>query len=196
MTLLSGDLRQILPVIRHGNEAEVIPLHSLPLTDPAPSPILPSLEHQIAPPLSSSSQVLAATLNRSELWEEIKRRRLTINHRVEQQVNRVIPGETEKQRQKRVAAIREWGRWVLSVGEGEVENPVHIPPHIHMPGNDLEDLIKWVYPDVASLTDTDTLRSRALLALRNETIDRINRIITERVPIASDSDQKIYNSTD
>ena len=65
-----------------------------------------------------------------------------------------------------------------------------------MPGNDLEDLIKWVYPDVASLTDTDTLRSRALLALRNETIDRINRIITERVPIASDSDQKIYNSTD
>ena len=65
-----------------------------------------------------------------------------------------------------------------------------------MPGNDLENLIKWVYPDVASLTDPDILRSRALLALRNETIDRINRIITERVPVAADSDQKIYNSTD
>jgi hypothetical protein len=180
VTILSGDLRQILPVIRHGTEAEVRRfLLSCSLEASADRPI-------------PASQVLAATLNRSDLWHQIEKRHLTTNHRVEQQALRVIPGETDEDRQARVIAIREWGEWVLKVGEGKVDNPVEIPDKIHLPGTDVNKLINHVYPDVASLTNKELLKVRAITALRNDVIDQINRTITERVP----GEQKTYSSTD
>ena len=117
--------------------------------------------------------------------------------RVQKQIDRIIEGETSEHREQRIEAAKQWGEWVLSVGDGTVPNPVQIPPRIHMPGNNVQDLINWVYPDVASMTDPEMLKARAILALRNQTIDEINRIVTERHPgTVEHPNSRIYPSTD
>ena len=130
----------------------------------------------------------------------MKRRRLQTNHRVERQIKRVSTDSniSEELREKRIEDIKWWGDWVLSIGEGKNPSPIHIPKKIQLPDANasINDLIDWVFPDTACLTNKDTLKGRAILALRNETIDHINKLITERVPVTSPDQQKTYFSTD
>lgn len=99
--------------------------------------------------------------------------------RVQQEMDRIVPGETTEDRQVRRMAATQWAEWVLSVGDGKDGTPIPIPDHIHLPGKNIEDLIQWVYPDLDTIPP-EKLIERAILALRNKTIDELNAVITKR----------------
>ena len=136
--VMGGDWAQTLPVIPHGNRA----------------------------------QVVQACLQRSFLWTHIKVLRLRIKMR--------LGGSVED---------RSFADWLGRLSyEKDCYGQICLPSSLHHVSS-LESLIDRVFPpDLLTRIPSqipDLLASRALLAIKNDTVTEINSIILHRVPGAT-----------
>ena len=86
----------------------------------------------VVPP-GSGAAVIADTLKKSYLWPYFKTLELTTNTRV-QGTSQVDDAET-----------REFARWLLSVWEDTIDNPLPIPEDMLIPSDDPWPLVNHVY---------------------------------------------------
>ena len=95
--------------------------------------------------------MIAATLKKWYLWPYFKTMELTTNIRV-QGTSQVDDDET-----------REFARWLLSVGEDTIDNPLPIPEDMLIPSNDPWPLVNHVFPTMSK----EEFMSGCILAPRN-----------------------------
>ncbi|CAG8739213.1 5383_t:CDS:2, partial [Acaulospora morrowiae] len=74
-----------------------------------------------------------------------------------------------------VTAQQDFANWLLQLGEGRIpmvkkgENIIKLPIDIVLPSQDIQDLINFVYADLAALHNNfDYLVNRGILAPRND----------------------------
>ena len=102
--IISGDWRQILPVIKRGSRATIV----------------------------------AATLKRSHLWQDIKRRFIHGNMRIA----RLIKKGANRQ------VLEKFEAWLLAIGEGSEPEPVILPRNMLLqPNSKPIDLIHTIFGD-------------------------------------------------
>ena len=136
---------------------------------------------QILPvvPKGSPEDIVAATLQRSSIWQHVEVLRLTQNMRLDQ--------SNEAQ---------EFARWLLDVGHGRglsAERKVSLPQE--MVTGDIDNLIDTIYPAIAidrPIPPPDYFLQRTILAARNSDVDDINRKVLDRMP----GEQQIFVSAD
>ena len=140
--VMTGDWRQILPVVPRGSRAAVI----------------------------------AATLKKSYLWPYFKTLELTTNIRV-RGTSQVDDEET-----------REFARWLLSVGEDTIDNPLPIPEDMLIPSDDPWPLVNHVFPTMSK----KEFMSGCILAPRNQETNAINEAALQSLP----GEEFLYVSAD
>ena len=140
--VMTGDWRQILPVVPRGSRAAVI----------------------------------AATLKKSYLWPYFKTLELTTNIRV-RGTSQVDDDET-----------REFARWLLSVGEDTIDNPLPIPEDMLIPSDDPWPLVNHVFPTMSK----EEFMSGCILAARNQETNAINEAALQSLP----EEEFLYVSAD
>ena len=123
------------------------------------------------------SQVVGATLKSSYLWPSFKIFELRKNLRVHlasQNASGVVGAD--------------FAEWLLNVGEGNTPNPWPIPPSMVVPGSDVLDLVKTVYPPNVC----HDLENRCILTVRNNFTDDINDTVLQQVR----GEEHTYESAD
>lgn len=122
------------------------------------------------------AECISACIKSLKFWDGVKTLSLTQNMRVSQSNN--------------MEEALNHVNWLLKVGNGdEGECPtigseeaiITIPESMRLPLNTLESLIAFVYPDLSAATP-EFLSERAILAVKNETVEDINRKIVDSVP--------------
>ena len=91
-----------------------------------------------------------------------------------------------------IEKARVFGDWLLQLGNGtlprdEDDDLVTIPPGLCMPLDaDIEDLIEWVYPNMAENALREDsgawFASRCLVTVLNSRVDYLNKIMSARFP--------------
>jgi PIF1-like helicase/Helitron helicase-like domain at N-terminus len=125
---------------------------------------------QILPvvPRGTRGQIVAASIVRSHLWPSFVRLRLTQNMRLQQD-------ETD------------YADFLLRVGDGTEptndDDQIAIPPEILLPSPDMDTLVHSIFPALTDrYNEPDYLVNRVILATRNDTVDAVNRHITNKFP--------------
>jgi ATP-dependent DNA helicase PIF1 len=127
------------------------------------------------------AQVIDATLQRSYLWEKIRKIRLSRNMRTQSD-----PWFSD---------------YLLRIGNGTEEtigdDYVRLPNDIVIGFNDTEvavnKLIQDVFPSLEEhATSATYMTSHAILSTKNEHVDRLNAMMIERFP----GEEKVYHSFD
>ncbi|KAL7131766.1 hypothetical protein ABFS83_12G026400 [Erythranthe nasuta] len=100
-----------------------------------------------------------------------------------------------------VDEIKEFGDWILNVGNGDVgedndgEASIKIPDDMLIGDSEdpFRDLLEFVYPDLLSnMYDRDYFQGRAILAPTNECIESVNDHLMSILP----GEEKVYLSSD
>ena len=120
------------------------------------------------------ADIIKACLKSSPLWASIHHLNLRTNMRAH------LRGNTESN----------FPEQLLKLGEGIFPSPnlttyeVLLDESLGQIVYSLENLIDAIYPDIENLVEKDFhwLCSRAIVSPRNETVDEINNIITQKVP--------------
>ncbi|CAF0947889.1 unnamed protein product [Brachionus calyciflorus] len=142
--LFGGDFRQILPVIKKGN----------------------------------SAQIVNATLNKSDFWNDVNVMKLKINMRV------LSKKGLDKEKAKKFA------EFLLRVGEGRekkykdhngIDDLIELPEEM-INYFDKEQLIKKIFPEIKSNSTSQNFIDSAILCPTNEEVDSINEIATKLLP--------------
>ena len=157
--VLGGDFRQTLPIVK----------------------------------FASRAQILEVALTRSHLWPEFKQMTMTENMRIERareqlQQTTAAAAASAADPAAELAKLEAFAQWLLRLGDG-IE-PTDELSHIKLPsdicleeGCDLQALVDWVYPDLASnCQSSEWLAGRAILAPYNEDVTRINSTVSETFP--------------
>ena len=133
---------------------------------------------QILPvvPRGSRAAVIAATLKKSYLWPYFKTLELMTNIRV-RGTSQVDDDET-----------REFARWLLSVGEDTIDNPLPIPEDMLIPSDDPWPLVNHVFPTMSK----EEFMSGCILAPRNQETNAINEAALQSLP----GEEFLYVSAD
>ena len=143
---------------------------------------------QIPPvvPKGSKYDTIDASVKSSELWQEVKNLKLTINERVRRM------GDSKED--------RDFAEWLLQVGYGicpeyhiSDELKIKIPELLYSKANTLEKFIDEVFDDLAEKhKNPDYLADRCILTPKNVDVRQINSAITEKFP----GDSTSYKSID
>ncbi|KAL2933052.1 ATP-dependent DNA helicase pif1, partial [Bienertia sinuspersici] len=137
---------------------------------------------QILPviPKGSRQDIVFSTINSSYLWTFCEVMKLTRNMRL-----RI--GESDSSNRD----IREFGEWILKVGDGKVGEPndgngtVIIPDEnlIREASNPVEAIIESTYPSILeNIWDPEYFQERAILAPTHDTVDIINDHLLSMMP--------------
>ena len=129
-------------------------------------------------PRASRAEIIDATLKNSYLWSSIKVLHLSRNERVGS-------GSPAAAR-----ATEDWVRWLEQVGQGTLpttDGLITLPEANVVPGVSVDRLIDTVFPDFQShISDPNSaaqwVADRAILAMRNTDVDRLNNAVLERLP--------------
>lgn len=146
---------------------------------------------QILPvvPKGNRQHIVGASLHKSNLWHNCKIYLLKKNMRLQ---NSFCDSE------------RAFAQWILDIGNGDIEGLslnnecdndwIKIPQDLLIgPDHDIHDLIDVIYQDFDKRgSDPNYLKSRAILASRNDEVDDINDQILEAQPGVA----KVYYSAD
>jgi ATP-dependent DNA helicase PIF1 len=134
--------------------------------------------------------ILAATINASNLWMHCKVLKLTTNMRLCRSSN------PEEHRD-----IKNFADWILSIGDGDGnaneggEIPIKIPDDILIHDNvdPLRALIDFVYPDILqNMTNANFFQDRCILAPTLEAVEKVNDTLLSLIP----GTEKEYYSSD
>ena len=110
-----------------------------------------------------------ASIKSSSLWKRVKKLHLKTNMRA------LITGD---------ASAAEWSSVLLDIGDGKLRGPDEClipPPHVLVKSK--EDLIKAIFPQLSqNYTNEDWLGERAILAPKNEDVDKINNELMRMIP--------------
>ncbi|KAK4394705.1 ATP-dependent DNA helicase RRM3 [Sesamum angolense] len=132
-------------------------------------------------PKATIHQTISASLVRSYLWTRMKTFRLTINMRAKNDT--------------------EFSEFLLRVGNGEeptdTEGNIRIPEEMIVKYDNEEDsikrLIRAIFPSLNTRAHSaDYMTGRAILAAKNEHVDRLNETLISLFP----GEEKIFNSFD
>lgn len=126
---------------------------------------------------ASRAQILDAALTRADCWGKFTIFRLSENMRVANAI-----GDRSE--------LEAFAAWLLRLGEGaldhDADDSITLEPEMCMEeGADLDALVNWVFPDLASrcqARDGAWLAERAILAPLNARVDKINDAISEAFP--------------
>ncbi|KAL7116793.1 hypothetical protein ACP275_03G027900 [Erythranthe tilingii] len=139
---------------------------------------------------ASRQDIVHATINSSPLWNFCRVMKLTKNMRLQSSSS-----------PSNVKEIKEFGDWILNVGNGDVgedndgEASIEIPDDMLIGDSEdpFRDLLEFVYPDLLSnMYDPDYFQGRAILAPTNECIESVNDQLMSLLP----GEDKVYLSSD
>ncbi|HEV7738154.1 MAG TPA: AAA family ATPase [Chlamydiales bacterium] len=121
-------------------------------------------------PKGRKEDIVAACLQKSYLWQQVKVLHLTENMRVERNNPESII----------------FAQWLLDVGSGKdlpIDHKMAIPPHMLTPQT-VDELINEIYPNIehGDTLTPDYFLKRAILAARNDEVSTINANVLERFP--------------
>ncbi|XP_020090993.1 uncharacterized protein LOC109712000 isoform X3 [Ananas comosus] len=147
---------------------------------------------QILPviPKGTRQDIIFATINSSYLWSFVKVLTLTKNMRLE-------TGSSNYNLEE----MREFSKWILSVGDGEAgeendgEEIIEIPDEflIKESTNPIASIVDCTYPSLLSnIHDLQYLQERAILAPTLEIVDAVNEYMLSLLH----GEEKIYLSSD
>jgi len=131
-------------------------------------------------PKGAQTQIVAASLKRSALWNQLRLLKLHDNMRV--RTNGVINPQAEA-----------YAQWLLQLGNGTVpiargqQDPsmIELPPSLCMNSSTAE-LIDWTFPNLRhNYPDSHWLSGRCILAPKNTMVEAINKQCLERIPCTS-----------
>ena len=112
---------------------------------------------------------VAAAIKSSYLWKTVKKLHLKTNMRA------LITGD---------ASAAEWSSILLDIGNGKFCGPdecLKVPEHVCVKSK--EDLIKAIFPSLSqNYSNEDWLGERAILAPKNEDVDKINDQLMRMIP--------------
>ena len=124
---------------------------------------------------------VSACLRKSDFWKNVESRRLTTNMRA---------------RLQNAPTIAEFSRTLLAIGNGSIAADANGMIDMTQIGecvNNTNELFDKVYPDLAAnVHDIEWLCSRALLAPKNDEVDKLNTLLLAQI----DGEMKCYNSVD
>ncbi|XP_028196716.1 ATP-dependent DNA helicase PIF1-like [Glycine soja] len=129
---------------------------------------------QILPdiPRGSRSDIVHATINASYLWDYCTVLKLTKNMCL--QSNLTLTNSQE---------IKSFSQWLIDVGDGKLGKSddgcyeIKIPPDLLITSftDPIEAIVNHTYPDIQKkYKDEEFLKSRSILATKNEVVDQIN----------------------
>ena len=127
-------------------------------------------------------QITAASLSKSNLWNHVTVKRLTINMRVRTLQTAATGGAVGAQQAAQVG--QQFDDFLLRVGNG-VENTfpdkgedfIKLPSNMCAPSDSVEDLITSVHFPTGTFSE-----GAAILVARNTEVDDINKKAIERFP--------------
>ena len=130
---------------------------------------------QILPviPRSTPADELNACLKKSNLWRHVKKITLSTNMRVH--LHGDVSAET-------------FAKQLLNIGDGKIPvdpatHEISFPPNFSQLQASIDDLEKVIFPDIANnLKIHDWLCERAILAPKNDDVNRINHKIQLKIP--------------
>ncbi|KAL7133824.1 hypothetical protein ABFS83_12G166000 [Erythranthe nasuta] len=134
--------------------------------------------------------IVHATINSSPLWNFCRVMKLTKNMRLHSCSS---PSNVDE--------IKEFGDWILNVGNGDVgedndgEASIEIPADMLIGDSEdpFRDLLEFVYPDLLSnMYDRDYFQGRAIIAPTNECVESVNDHLMSILP----GEEKVYLSSD
>ena len=135
--------------------------------------ILPIVEH------GSRTQIVNATINRSDLWDQVQQFHLSINERV----RRSDESEDSEEMQDFADTLEQIGDGTYPINAKLGTDMVRIPDRWLTKSNDLDEFIEEIFPKMETNSHrTDLLKGRAILTPLNETVDQINEIILNKMP--------------
>ena len=138
----------------------------------------------------SKSQIIEASIFRSELWSKFEVCELKKNMRV-----------LGKENARDLARQEEFAKWLLHVGDGTVEADSRGRIDLESVGanlcQDLDELIETTFPDLQqNMNNVEYFKSRAILTPLNKTVTEVNREIVERLPGKHKKFRSIDRATD
>lgn len=133
-------------------------------------------------PKRNRADEVNACLKRSYIWCHVKKLSLTINMR-----SRIFPDGNKNFANQ----LLKLGNGTFELHDGQISlNNSNLCVNV----NDIEDLVKAVYPDISSLSHRPLtwFAERAILALRNDAVESINDLILTKF----DAESHAYMSVD
>lgn len=133
---------------------------------------------------ASRAQTVKVSLTRSACWKHFTTFRLTENMRI----RAAREATTTEADADLLEQLENFAKWLLDVGEGRAEadnvGRIALPDSLCLPeGCNLDALVKWVYPNLASnCTNTEWLSGRAILTPLNDVVDEANDTIAAAFP--------------
>jgi ATP-dependent DNA helicase PIF1 len=126
-------------------------------------------------PKASRGAIVSMILKNSHLWMNMKILQLSINERV----NRSGSSNDGK----------EYSKYLINIGEGTVpifntmgSSIVKIEDYLIHPNQNIEQFIRWCYPDFQFHTENCPNSNTAILAPRNDDVDNLNDIALTMFP--------------
>jgi hypothetical protein len=127
------------------------------------------------------STIVNASLKKAPFWNEINKLQLTENMRIKSAAMNL---------NKPLELLNEFAKYLIKIGEGLIENikdanfidEIKLPSNIAKNMDELE-LIKLVFPDIEhNAFNEDFMSTRAILATKNSTVDKINDLAINYFP--------------
>ena len=112
---------------------------------------------------------VSKTIQRCSFWSKVRVLNLTINERVKRNVDN--------------DEGRRFADFLIQLGEGRLklypelgDNIIKLPDEHIFHNDSLEDFVRWCYPDIENSSSTINVASKAILAPKNEHVDRVNEL--------------------
>ncbi|XP_028301369.1 uncharacterized protein LOC114462606 [Gouania willdenowi] len=128
-------------------------------------------------PQGSRTEIIGRCCKSSYLWKNVETLSLTINMRISQ--------ATEHQQ-----AQEDFAKFLLDLGEAKIpivpeegEFAIKLNDTLTIPGDNLKDIVNWVYEDMqANISCPTWLCERVILCPTNSEVDTVNEYMTEIFP--------------
>lgn len=151
-------------------------------------------------PRAGRSQIVQECMNRSRIWSKVKVLKLRVNMRVQ--------AALQRNNSQLATELQQFADYLLKIGEGKVptlvippcnmpSDYVRIPSSMHIKGDNLLNLIDFVYPPAVLSDITNNIRlliNNSILTPKNSNVALINKLCLEKV--ASENNIKNYYSYD
>ena len=151
-------------------------------------------------PKGSRADIVSSCLNMSFLWQYITVLKLRVNMRVKQALNRDNPNLALQ--------LQAFADYLLDIGDDKVEtlsiniyqrptktDLIKLPKAMVVPGNNLINLLRGVYPGLYSnpqTIDHSSMMSSAILTTKNKDVASINELLLRVFP----GESRTYYSAD
>ncbi|XP_071577583.1 ATP-dependent DNA helicase pif1-like [Temnothorax nylanderi] len=134
-------------------------------------------------PKGTRADIMKVCMKKSEIWQHVKKLRLTINMRVH------LRGDKN---------LEQFAEYLLKIGDGSISitqnGYINISDIVGTCVRTIDQIIDNVYPDIQNLTQKETnwLCERAIVTAKNKAAEEINEIVLQKVT----TECKTYKSID